>query len=192
MIVKICKDHRSAAAPAQPSHGSSVITRVEVEWLLSPAPGLRKVSDSRGGRLERRGDGAAGGHGGAEHHQDRQGEIEEDERAPLVQIPELAGHEQGGRQGDQLGQALPAGQIMVTITRARYAISTGRRNWNRCRPRSCRWTWARTRGAGRPRPCSGARARAHRASSGIEIPSRAQTRATEHETMRKRYMPRPR
>ena len=69
-------------------------------------------------------DGRAGkrtlrGQVGPEHHQEDEGEIEEDQRPALVEVPELAGDQQGGGQGDQLAEVLLRGQNAVTITSAR-------------------------------------------------------------------------
>ena len=53
--------------------------------------------------------GRRGGEGGAEHHQEDEREVEQDQRPPFVEIPELAGDQQGGGQGDELAQVLVGG-----------------------------------------------------------------------------------
>ena len=96
-------------------------------------------------------------HGGAEHHQDDQGQIEQNECPAFIQIPELAGHQQRGRQRDQLGQAL-ASRPECGRDDQGHVRDQDREAGTRCRsrPRSCRWSWVRTRATDRPRRCCGA------------------------------------
>ena len=48
----------------------------------------------------------ASGEGRPEHHRDRQRQVEHHQGAALVEVPELAGDQQGGRERDQLGEVL--------------------------------------------------------------------------------------